>query len=109
MYRSLGSLRAGGVLALALLLGGLLFSSACAKPKAAVTHRGVGVVVEINTAKSRVKIDHEAIEGWMEAMKMWFDVKDAKMLEGLAPNDKVEFVVTEEESSDVITEIRKIG
>ena len=75
--------------------------------KAPVTHQGVGVVVDVNVEKARVKINHEKIEGFMEPMTMWFGVKDPAMLEGLQPNDKVAFTVSEEESSDLITEIRK--
>ena len=107
MERSLDRSRAVRALGLALMVVFVSLSAACAKSKAPVTHRGVGVVVAVDAAKARVKINHEAIEGWMDAMTMWFDVKDAKMLEGIAPNDKIEFVVTEEESADVVTEIRK--
>lgn len=72
------------------------------------THKGRGVVVVVNAEKSRVKINHEEIEGFMGAMTMWFDVKDRGMLNGIAPGDKVEFTITEEASADVITELRKI-
>lgn len=97
-----------GIVALALSL-----PAACAAlhhrgSAAPVAHRGRGLVVAVNAEKHRVKIDHEAIEGYMEAMTMWFDVKDPKLLDGLAPNDKIEFVVTEEDAADVVTEIKKI-
>lgn len=72
------------------------------------THRGRGVVVAVNVEKSRVKLNHEKIEGFMDAMTMWFDVRDATMLRGLAPNDTVEFTLTEEAAADVITDIRKV-
>lgn len=72
------------------------------------SHRGTGVVVALDAAKGRVKIQHQKIEGYMDAMTMWFEVKDPKLLEGLAPNDRVEFVVTEEASADVVTEIKKV-
>ena len=75
--------------------------------KAPVTHQGVGVVVDVNVEKARVKINHEKIEGKMEAMTMWFPVKDPALLQGLQPNDKVAFTVAEEESADLIVEIRK--
>lgn len=100
--------RAIAGLALALVLVLPAACSASSKPKQRVSHKGVGVVVAINMEKGRVKIQHETIEGYMEAMTMWFDVKDASMLSGLQPNDKVEFTITEEESADVITEIRKV-
>lgn len=100
-------------LALAAAVSVLSLSAACASGPAAsqsprVTHRGVGVVVDLNAEKGRVKIAHEKMEGYMDAMTMWFDVKDPKMLDGLAPKDRVEFVLTEEDSADVLTEIKKV-
>jgi protein SCO1/2 len=99
-------------LAVALLPLVLSLPGACAsrastgKPQA--SHKGVGVVVAVAPEKSRIKIQHDAIEGYMEAMTMWFTVKDASMLDGIAPNDKIEFTVTEEDSADVVTELKKI-
>ena len=91
----------------------LSFAAACASHAVELhatgaTHRGAGVVVAVDAEKGRVKIKHEKIEGYMDAMTMWFEVKDPKLLEGLAPNDRVEFVVTEEASADVVTEIKKV-
>ena len=71
------------------------------------THQGVGVVVAIDAAKGRVKIKHEEIKGYMDAMTMWFRVKDKAMLESIAPNDPVEFTITEEDAGDVLTELKK--
>ena len=76
--------------------------------RAGASQRGTGVVVALDANKGRVKIQHEKIDGYMDARTMWFDVKDPKLLEGLAPNDRVEFVVTEEASADVVTEIKKL-
>ena len=71
------------------------------------THKGVGVVVEVDAAKGRIKINHEEIAGYMDAMTMWFRVKDKAMLEGIAPNDRVEFTITEMDAGDVLTELKK--
>ena len=76
--------------------------------KAVVTHDGKGVVVAVDVDKARVKINHDKIEGYMDAMTMWFPVKDATMLIGIAQDDKVEFTVSGEPSADVITALRKI-
>jgi Cu/Ag efflux protein CusF len=72
------------------------------------SHRGTGVIVALDPPKGRVKIQHEKIEGYMDAMTMWFEVRDPKLLDGLALNDRVEFVVTEEASADVVTDIKKL-
>ena len=91
-----------------LTLGAACASRAAEPHGAGASHRGTGVVVALDATKGRVKIQHEKIDGYMDAMTMWFDVKDSKLLEGLAPNDRVEFVVTEEASADVVTEIKKL-
>ena len=105
------SRRIARVLAVALLPLLLSLPGACACRASTgpqVTHKGVGVVVAVAPEKSRIKIQHDTIEGYMEAMTMWFTVKDASMLQGIAPNDKIEFTITEEDSADVITEIKKV-
>lgn len=71
------------------------------------THQGTGVVVEIDKEKGKVKINHEKIDGYMDAMTMWFFVKDKALLDGLAANDRIDFTITEEQSSDLITAIKK--
>lgn len=71
------------------------------------TYKGRGIVVAVDAEKARIKINHEKIEGFMDAMTMWFDVKDASLLTGIAPSDKVEFTIVEEASADMITELRK--
>jgi Cu/Ag efflux protein CusF len=105
---------AGAARSLAAVVAAIVFAlpAACASRAAVAeraSHRGTGVVVAINAEKARVKINHEAIQGYMEAMTMWFDVADPKLLDGVAPNDRVEFVLTEEESADVVTELKKVG
>ncbi len=50
-----------------------------------------GVVKEVRAADREVVIKHEEIPGYMAAMTMPFDVKDAKELDGLAPGDTVNF------------------
>lgn len=67
-----------------------------------------GKVVEVNFEKGRIKIDHEKIEGFMDAMTMWFHTKDPAILEGLAPGDAVEFTILDAETELLLTEIHKI-
>ena len=95
------------VLLLVLPLLAACASDASRAQKPPATHQGVGVVVDVNAEKGRIKINHEKIEGFMEAMTMWFTVKDPAMLQGLQPNDKIAFTIAEEESADLIVEIRK--
>ncbi len=67
-------------------------------PAAAVqtsSHHGVGVVkaVYTNPKAPAIEIDHGDIEGLMPAMQMEFPVIDAKLLEGIAINDRIDFTV----------------
>jgi|ERR1043166_9739338 protein SCO1/2 len=58
-----------------------------------------GTVQEVKPAEKTVKIAHEKIPNYMDAMTMDFEVKDAKELSGLQPNDYVSFrmLVTEKD------------
>jgi protein SCO1/2 len=67
-----------------------------------------GVVKELEPEKRKVKITHEEIPGYMEAMTMLFDVKDARELEGLQPGDTVSFRMIVTEADGWIDQVKKI-
>ena len=48
-----------------------------------------GKVVNVDKSQSIVEVDHEAIPGFMGAMSMPYRVKDAHLLEDLAPDDEI--------------------
>src|SRR5207237_436540 len=50
-----------------------------------------GIVREVLPKSKQVKIEHEKIPNYMEAMTMHFNVKDDKEIAGLEPGDKVSF------------------
>jgi protein SCO1/2 len=58
---------------------------------AAKTYRVTGVVRAINPDRTSVRIKHDEIRGYMAAMTMPFDVRDARELDGVKPGDKVAF------------------
>jgi Cu/Ag efflux protein CusF len=66
---------------------------ACSEGPSARTGKAAGRIVAIDTAQSQVTLDHEEIPGLMGAMTMTFPVSDARILEGLAPGQAVEFDV----------------
>jgi Cu/Ag efflux protein CusF len=70
-------------------------------------HKGVGVIVSVNSAPPAVEINHEEIKDFMPAMQMHFPVADASLLQSIVPGDKVEFVVSVDSGIEVVTEIRK--
>jgi len=48
-----------------------------------------GKVVAVDPARMRVTVDHEAIPGFMGAMTMPYQVKDASVLARLSPGDAI--------------------
>ena len=52
-----------------------------------------GVVEAVDPALKQVIIDHEDIPGVMPAMSMSFDVGDPRLLDTLAPGQKIEFTL----------------
>jgi protein SCO1/2 len=68
-----------------------------------------GEVLSIKPDRTEVRIKHDDVKGFMEAMTMWFPVKEPRLLDGLAPGDlvKATLVVTDQES--YLSFIQKTG
>jgi Cu/Ag efflux protein CusF len=101
---------AGAAIAALALLLTMACSSRASAPalQSSASHTGIGVVVAINAEKGKIKINHEKIEGFMEAMTMWFHVRDRSLLDGLAPDDRVQFTVVEMDEGHEITQMKKL-
>ena len=67
-----------------------------------------GLINELLPEKKKVKIAHEDIPGYMEAMTMMLDVRDAKELGGLQPGDTVTFRMLVTEDDGWIDQLKKI-
>ena len=74
---------------------------------ATTTHKGVGVVKEVNAADGIVTVAHEPIKSlnW-PAMTMGFKLKDKAMVNKIKPGDKVHFTVVQAGKDYVITSIK---
>lgn len=72
-----------------------------------VTYQGVGKIEALNPEKNRIKINHEEIKGFMEAMVMDFYVADKKLLTDLKTGDNIEFTLKYEAGLETITAIKK--
>jgi protein SCO1/2 len=55
--------------------------------------KGTGVVEAVDAQLKQVVIDHEDMPGVMPAMSMSFDVPDPRVLEALAPGQRIEFTL----------------
>jgi protein SCO1/2 len=68
-----------------------------------------GVIHEVFPEKKQVKIAHENIPGYMEAMVMMLDVRQADELKGLEPGDQVSFRMLVTDDDGWIDQIKKLG
>ncbi len=68
-----------------------------------------GQVVAIDAARKLATIKHEEIKGFMPAMTMPYEVKEAKLLYGIAPGDLINARLTIEPSTAYLTEVHKVG
>jgi Cu/Ag efflux protein CusF len=67
-----------------------------------------GVIKGINKEKQKVTIDHEKIDGYMDAMTMDFYVPDRALLDTINTGDKVQFTLKNEAGIEAITELKKL-
>ena len=99
------------MLACAAALACTALAGAAPEPPSATTETfdAKGVVKEIRSGEHRIVIAHEAIENYMDAMTMPFNVRDPAELAGLHAGDRVSFRlrVTAEESW--VERITKLG
>ena len=80
-----------------------MLTFACGAPPRPANERQYaleGEVLRIKADRTEVTIKHGDVKGFMPAMTMPFPIKDAKLLDGLAPGDlvKATLVVNDEES-----------
>ena len=64
-------------------------------------HEGQGVVVSVDSRKSRLVLDHEEIPGFMAAMVMNYLVNPPSLLQGLLPGEKIRFTIDEDQRAIV--------
>jgi Cu/Ag efflux protein CusF len=65
---------------------------------------GRGTVVAVDPASGEIVLDHEAIEGLMDAMTMGYPVASEDLLKGLNPGDTVKFKIDPASSKIVAIE-----
>lgn len=95
-----------------LLVVGLLFvswSMACQQQPEKQVFTAHGVVKNIIANGQGVRIAHDDIPGFMQAMTMDFAVKDPLLLSGIHPEDEVTFTIEKTSESLYITAINRIA
>ncbi len=69
---------------------------------------GRGTVISIDEGKVGVTIEHDLIEGFMEAMTMHFKTEDAEVAEGIKPGDYVRFTLKDTTEKTRLVYIERI-
>jgi protein SCO1/2 len=97
---------------IALILLAVGTAAACSAPPPPASVREfplTGEVLAIKPDRSEIQVKHDEVKGFMDAMTMWFNVKDPRLLDGLVPGDLIgaTLVLTAEDS--YLTGIRKTG
>ncbi|HEV8713580.1 MAG TPA: SCO family protein [Candidatus Binatia bacterium] len=87
----------------------LLWAVACQRTEPTGTFIGRGVVKDILPKDRQVIIAHDAIPGFMEAMTMGFEVKEERLLEGIARGQEVTFTVEKTQDSLYLTALTREG
>ncbi len=72
------------------------------------THHGVGVVEAIDIEKRTIKINHEEIKNYMDAMSMEFHTRNPALLNALKAGDRIEFTLEDAAGIVVVTDIKKL-
>jgi protein SCO1 len=94
-----------------LLAFSLFIAAGCQKapePAKEKTFDIKGTVLAVDLKKPAVKLDHQDIPGFMQAMVMEFDAASPKVIEGLKAGDKVSGKLKVEAGNSVITRLDKL-
>jgi protein SCO1/2 len=73
------------------------------------TYQLTGTVVSTAGKDRLVKVQHETIEGWMEAMTMEFPVRDDSEFARLAPGQRIRATVNVQDIDYWLSAIQVVG
>jgi protein SCO1/2 len=68
-----------------------------------------GQVLSLEPARKQLTVKHEEIKGFMPAMTMPYEVRDTKLLDGLAPGDLINATLVVVSNGAYLSAIRKVG
>jgi protein SCO1/2 len=87
----------------------LVFAAPACSTKDERTFTLQGQVLALEPARKLLTIKHEEIKGFMPAMTMPYEVRDAKLLDGLAPGDLINATLVVVSNGAFLSAIRKVG
>lgn len=91
------------------LIGLALAAGACASKSDQRVFTLQGQVLAVQPERKSVEIKHEEVKGFMPAMTMPYEVRDVKLLDGLAPGDLVNAQLVVEANTAYLSAIKKVG
>ncbi|HVC09932.1 MAG TPA: SCO family protein [Elusimicrobiota bacterium] len=96
--------------AVAAALAAAALAAACGKKPAPSTtvYSTAGTVEQVRPSRLQIVIDADAIPGFMDAMTMGYSVKDASLLKGLKPGERISFKLVVTPREDYIRSLSKI-
>jgi protein SCO1/2 len=102
-------MRSSSPILILLLVAGAASCSAPPPPAKIREFPLTGEVLAIKPDKSEIQVKHDEVKGFMEPMTMWFNIRDPKLVDGLAAGDLISatLVLTAEDS--YLTGLRKTG
>src|SRR5437899_12711242 len=83
--------------------------ASCTAPPDARTYTLQGQVIAVRADRQEATIKHEEIKGFMPAMTMPYKVRDAKLLDGIAPGDLVDARLVVVSNDAYLGQLRKVG
>ena len=86
-----------------------LAAAGCSKAPERRTFTLQGQVLSLEPARKLLTVKHEEIKGFMPAMTMPYEVRDAKLLDGLAPGDLINATLVVESNGAYLSAIKKVG
>ncbi len=94
---------------LVLLICAALAAASCAGRTDERRYPLQGQVLTLEPARKQVTVKHEEIRGFMPAMTMPYDVKEAAALDGLAPGDLINATLVVYSNGAYLADIEKVG
>jgi protein SCO1/2 len=86
-----------------------LLALSCSPPPEGRRYELRGQVISVRPDRREIVIRHEEIRGFMPAMTMPFSVKEARLLEGRVPGDRVEATLVVTNESAWLERLAKVG
>ena len=86
----------------------LFFVSACTKADER-TFTLQGQVLSVEPARKQLTVKHEEIKGFMPAMTMPYEVRDEKLLDGIAAGDLINATLVVVSNGAYLSAIKKVG